>query len=158
MPVAIGKFMSDTAANNYAGDWQTFTAGSQAYTAFHDAFCGTFPDCIDPVNGPIITAAFTGVNRFDTAVKIADGFFAFPPNVQDGMALTTGLNFPDALGASAFASLFLEPLLLTQPTTLSANTHDYFVANAGNVEFLDVIGGALSDSTITAAAAALSTP
>ncbi|GAA1521779.1 hypothetical protein GCM10009761_25290 [Agromyces terreus] len=57
-----------------------------------------------------------GVDRYDTAVKIAK---KFPANVER-VFVVTGADFPDALGASAAAGYYESPVLLTTRTSLPA--------------------------------------
>jgi putative cell wall-binding protein len=58
-----------------------------------------------------------GQDRFETAVLIAEGF-----SRGGGVALATGLDFPDALGIASAAASAGMPLLLTSPQSLPEAT------------------------------------
>lgn len=67
-------------------------------------------------SGAASVERYSGGNRYETAVAVHD---AFSPTAPDGsMLLTTGQNFPDALGGSVLAAATGEPLYLT-PTNCS---------------------------------------
>src|SRR5690606_35269223 len=55
-----------------------------------------------------------GADRFETAIRISERFSPGVPVVY----IATGLNYPDALSASALAGAQGGPLLLVQPTTV----------------------------------------
>jgi putative cell wall-binding protein len=66
---------------------------------------------------PTVTATrLAGTDRFGTAVQISQKYAAGVPRAY----VANGLNFPDALSASAAAAAFGGPLLLTQATVLPA--------------------------------------
>jgi putative cell wall-binding protein len=60
---------------------------------------------------------FAGVDRYDTAIKVADQGLGNPATDF----LTTGLNFPDALSAGAAAAAKDGAVLLTADTTMPAS-------------------------------------
>ena len=130
-----------------------FTAGGQADAAAASYF--------GPLPGEL---RFVGQNRYETTTKIAGAFFTDPQGVLfgAGVGLTTGVNFPDALSATANLALFGQPLLLTQPTALNGTTATFLTNHAGehdpifDTAFLDIFGGtgAISNGVKTAATAA----
>jgi len=88
------------------------------------------------INGRHVTTwkRFAGANRFDTAVQLAyyeiDNPGSVPPpgftpafDPTNGL-LITGLNFPDALTASAYAGVLGWPILFDDP--LPPETATYF--------------------------------
>jgi hypothetical protein len=123
------------------------TAGGAADSAAVDAF-----------GAANLAARFVGSNRYETATEIAEGVFTDSSGelVGAGAGLSTGLNFPDALSATATLAIFAEPLLLTQQTGLSTATRIFLENHAGEGEggFLDVFGGTttLSNAIVNAAA------
>lgn len=129
------------------------TAGGQA-----DAAAASFFGPLPP------NQRFVGQNRYETTTKIAGAFFTDPQGVLfgAGVGLTTGVNFPDALSATANLALFGQPLLLTQPTSLNPTTAAFLTTHAGEHDptissaFLDIFGGttAVSDGAKNAAIAA----
>jgi len=56
-----------------------------------------------------------GPTRFETAVTSSMDTY---PNGADTVIVATGLNWPDALGASALAGMYDAPILLTDPSVL----------------------------------------
>lgn len=58
----------------------------------------------------------SGANRYETAQKVADEVIALAGAEYDGSAfVSTGANFPDALGASPIANAKVWPILLAPP-------------------------------------------
>ena len=87
-------------------------------------------------------AAFpvSGSDRFDTARKVAAGFFTAPTAV----AIASGANFPDALAGGAHIARRGGPLLLTPPTNppgLSSFTAAYLRDNHLTIAELFIYGG-----------------
>jgi putative cell wall-binding protein len=87
---------------------------------------------------------YAGANRFATAVQVADAL-----NDPSTVLLASGTNFPDALSAGAAAAKVGGVVLLTDGTTLPAETSAYLAAHATKVY---AIGGpaAAADSSATA--------
>lgn len=146
MPTQTFNFVD--ARGGQFGVWTLVTAGGAADTAAVNAFG------VDN-----LAARFVGPNRYATATLIADTVFADPNTgvlVGFGAGLATGLNFPDALSATATLAVFAEPLLLTQQTQLSTATLNFLEDHAGEGDFLDVFGGTstLSNAIVNDAAAA----
>jgi hypothetical protein len=93
----------------------------------------------DPSATPIV-----GGDRYDTAVRVAERFFA----AASAIAVVSGERFPDALpaGALAVSEDPPAPLLLTQPAALAPVVRDYASARASQLEVAVVFGGALAMS------------
>jgi len=78
-----------------------------------------------------------GATRYETAVAVANRFYAGPTSV----GIATGLQFPDALtGASAMGEIH-GPLLLTDPNQLSPATQQYLTANMATIRSDYIFGG-----------------
>lgn len=75
-----------------------------------------------------------GIDRYDTAVKIAEKYEDF-----DRIILVDGTNYPDALSAAGFAADKDAAILLTTPKTLSKVTEN-FIKNS-KVNEIIIIGG-----------------
>ncbi|MDR1564390.1 MAG: cell wall-binding repeat-containing protein [Oscillospiraceae bacterium] len=90
---------------------------------------------------PAAIARFSGNNRVETSVDIADkGWFK-----TDTVVLASGANFADALAASSLAKQCDAPILLTtSKTTLEANVVS--TINALNAKNVVIVGGASSVS------------
>src|SRR5664279_2907372 len=91
-----------------------------------------------------VVTRYSGANRFATAVKVADALG--DPGV---VLLATGTNFPDALAAGVAAVKAGGVVLLTNGSTLPAETSAYLSAHPGTVY---AIGGpaAAADPAATA--------
>ena len=108
-----------------------------------------------------------GANRYGTSTAIAD--FERAPVVPTALLsgglgfagttayLATGLNYADALAGAALASGAHSPILLTDPTTLSAETQTWLVAHAANYDHVVAFGlaAAVSNAALAAANAAI---
>jgi len=111
-------------------------------------------DTLDAVGGPAVAAAhnataFAGADRYATAVAVAERFFPKPATV----GLASGVDFPDALSGGPASAAQHAPMLLTDPTNLSAATAAYLQSVDATLTTIDVYGGpgAVSDAVITAA-------
>ncbi|GAB3066458.1 cell wall-binding repeat-containing protein [Phycicoccus sp. Root101] len=95
----------------------------------------------------VTTSRLSGANRYATSVAISKANFA-PP--QDTVVVSSGQNFPDALGAGPFAALVQAPLLLV-PT--SGKLPAEIAAELDRLKTRDVIvvggPGSVSDSMLT---------
>lgn len=150
MPASTSNFVFSR--GNQLGVWALITAGGFADAAAAAAFGEDF-----------LLARVVGINRFETATDIADLIFVDQATgvlCCAGVGLATGLNFPDALGASGNLAPFGQPLLLTRPTVLSPETDAFLVIHAGDAPFLSAFGGtgAISDAVLTAATEAFTPP
>jgi len=102
------------------------------------------------VNVPTTEAEVEGTNRYLTAIEASKKAY---PNGADVAVLTTGENWPDALGGAALAGVLGGPLLLTPHDVLPASV-------AAELDRLKVKGvyvlggtGAVSDDVLNAAKA-----
>ena len=144
MPTAVADFAWDRGFQ--FGVWTLLTAGGQADAAAVAEF-GT-------VN---LADRYVGVNRYATTTEIAEAIYTDVNGelIGLGVGLATGLNFPDALAASAYLAWFGQPLLITG-STLSGPTATFLADHAGEGSFLEAFGGtgALSQPVLDAAEAA----
>jgi len=102
-----------------------------------------------------------GVNRYDTAVRIAEwatagAGFSYPPK-WSGLAMATGDNFPDALAGGVLQGVRGSVMLLTTPTTLDSYAGAALVKHKYEIPEVAFLGGtgAVSDAVRTAALNAL---
>jgi hypothetical protein len=109
------------------------------------------------IGGPAAAAdpqatAVAGADRYATSVLVARQFFSAPATA----GLATGANFPDALAAGPRLASIGGPLLLTDPSALSASVASY-LAQTPRPARVEVYGGtaAVSDAVVQAAAQAL---
>ena len=85
------------------------------------------------------TERLAGANRYDTAVLVAKYGVKNAGLGWDRTALTTGVNFPDALAGGVLQARGGSVMLLTPPTTLHAGVAATLAANSeciGEVRFL----------------------
>jgi putative cell wall-binding protein len=108
-----------------------------------------------------------GANRYGTSTAIAD--FETAPvvptsTVSGGLGFTgttaflsTGLNYADALAGAPLASGSGSPILLTDPTNLSAETQTWLLAHAASYNRVVAFGlaAAVSNAALAAANAAI---
>lgn len=88
----------------------------------------------------------SGANRIDTALAIADfglrnGLVATHPQ------LATAFNFPDALAAGALAGVLRSPVILTTADSLHPSTANWLRAHRGEIDAVNLLGGAGALST-----------
>jgi putative cell wall-binding protein len=90
-----------------------------------------------------------GANRYDTAAKVAAASAGFRAIGTIGGVktayLATGTNFPDALSAGSGSYVKNLPILLTNPTTLSAETSAAITALG--IKNVIILGGPVAVST-----------
>lgn len=97
-----------------------------------------------------------GATRYDTALKIInEGKSLTATFAPAGIFLATGVNFPDALAGGVLAGIgeaSWRPLMLTTPTTLSAQAATFITGNS-SLQYVSVIGGtsAISQTVYTQA-------
>lgn len=84
-------------------------------------------------------ARISGSNRFTTAIEISKAAFPDPIVSTPVVLVASGLNFPDALSAGPVAAALGGPLLLTSPTSLSADV--IAEINRLNPDKIYVVGG-----------------
>ncbi|WML41553.1 Ig-like domain-containing protein [Neobacillus sp. OS1-2] len=75
-----------------------------------------------------------GINRYDTSVKIAEEI-----GVNNGIAVATGENFPDALSMASIATIKSMPILLSQKAGLGTNTEKFIKGKKIPVSY--ILGG-----------------
>lgn len=75
----------------------------------------------------------------------------------EGILLASGTNYADALSAGPLGWWWDAPIILTDPTTLSANTQTWLVAHRASLDWITVLGlgSAVSTGVMNAAAAAI---
>jgi hypothetical protein len=78
-----------------------------------------------------------GATRFETAVLVAESFFADPPVV----GVATGLDFADALAGGAQVGAAGGPLVLTEPDRLTGSAAAYLESVAGGLSTAYLYGG-----------------
>lgn len=89
-----------------------------------------------------------GPDRYETAVEVANRFFAGPVNA----GLASGVSHVDAVSGGVHAAARGGPLVLTAPTSLAARTKTYLQSNAGaTLQRVYVYGGqaAIADPVLT---------
>ncbi|MBN2839776.1 MAG: cell wall-binding repeat-containing protein [Coriobacteriia bacterium] len=82
-----------------------------------------------------------GPNRYQTAVVVASYAVTDVGHVWDGVGVTTGLNFPDALAGGVLQGKMGSVMLLTTPTTLQANTASALAAHKAQITAVTFFGG-----------------
>lgn len=95
-------------------------------------------DVMAQVNPSVKAVRRAGDNRFGTAANIAVYQFPWETDMVD-VFLVNGMNFPDALAASAASGSMQIPVLLTMDTVLPAETID--ALKQLNVRKVFVVGG-----------------
>lgn len=113
-------------------------------------------DAIDEVPSIGATVRLGGVNRYETAAKIADYAVGTAKVVNwQRPALATGTGFADALAGGAAAGARGSALLLTAPQTLPGYTSDALASRSTIIQRLLILGGtsAVSDAVKNAATA-----
>ena len=110
------------------------------------------------VGGPASAAApdaeaLVGATRFETAVAVAERFFAAPASV----GIATGTDFPDALAGGAHIANAGGPMLLSAGSELPAAVETYLTSHSDTIAAAYLFGGpaALSDGVRTAVEAAI---
>jgi putative cell wall-binding protein len=98
----------------------------------------------------------SGATRYATAAGVAK-WGAGLGLVWDGVALSTGENFPDALAGGAMSGRLGSVMLLTRTATLSRETASALAAEAGRIGSVRVLGksGAVADEVVTQTRSAL---
>ena len=95
------------------------------------------------------TRRLSGATRYETSAAIARYVLGSGMGfAMDGLLLTTGQNFPDALAAGPLAGRRLAPLLLVDPSGNSASS--FLSAYRGQVKRACIVGGSAAISTATA--------
>lgn len=107
---------------------------ANVYTAIQGALPGTLD-------------RWFGADRYATAVAVAEGGVSRGWGDWHYVGISTGKNFPDALGGGAAAGANGGVMLLTQSDELSAATEIALVAHADDIDLLEVFGGTSAVTT-----------
>lgn len=89
---------------------------------------------------------FSGLNRYDTAVKIAESYrLTGPYTPGQTVIIASGQNYPDALAAAPLVNAYRSVLLLTNTDSLAPETQEYL--ESPSVKNIFILGGtnAVSD-------------
>jgi putative cell wall-binding protein len=84
-------------------------------------------------------SAIIGVDRYATAVQVAQRFFVSPNPANVGLA--SGTNFPDGLTGGAHIGKLGGPMLLTDPNALPAIVNSYLVGINATITGAFIYGG-----------------
>lgn len=110
----------------------------------------------------VLDAAFSavrisGADRYQTAARIAEYGVTDGGMSWDGVAITTGEQFPDALAGGAAQGNSGSVMLLSRTASLPTNTRSAILANSGSIHEVRFLGGltALSQAVRDAVMAAL---
>ncbi len=100
---------------------------------------------INTISGITTVSRIAGENRYDTAREIA----MHPFLSYDTIYLASGLDFPDALSAAAYAARCGQPILLNGKTALSASVKTLLSAKP-DVKRVVIVGGpgAIADTVV----------
>ena len=120
----------------------------------------------------IVTGRISGADRYATATAWADFMAKGSPvasvanafdggldwGTPSGLLLASGTNFADALSGGPLGWSWDVPIILSDPTTLSAASQTWMVANRTTLNFVTALGlgSALSTGVLNAANAAIS--
>ncbi|MHB1017982.1 MAG: cell wall-binding repeat-containing protein [Coriobacteriia bacterium] len=83
----------------------------------------------------------SGANRYLTALEVAAYGVVTHGLVWDGLALTTGEDFPDALAGGVMQGRAGSVMLLTTPQALQAQVHDALLENRADIASVRFLGG-----------------
>jgi len=120
----------------------------------------------------IFTGRISGADRYATATAWADFMAKGAPSgpvagafdgglnwgLPNGLLLASGTSFSDALSGGPLGWNWSDPIILTDPTTLSAASQTWMVAHKANLGYVTVLGlgSAVSTGVMNAANAAIS--
>ena len=122
---ALGTFITKWGRNGGDGSWGTangefqYPDGLLAGPNREIVVCDTYNDRIQvfKANVGTVTDEIAGSTRITTAIDAAIKAY---PQGADAVVITTGYNWPDALGGAALAGTLDAPLLLTASDSLDA--------------------------------------
>lgn len=99
---------------------------------------------------------WAGVNRYSTAVDVADEGMAEDLLDAVEVLLASGENFPDALAGGPLGGELTAPILLTPTASLASETEAWLNDHSDTITDLIILGGtaAIAESTAAAAEAA----
>ncbi|MHB9004084.1 MAG: cell wall-binding repeat-containing protein, partial [Coriobacteriia bacterium] len=89
-----------------------------------------------------------GLDRYDTAVKIATYGVTYAGLGWDKVAITTGLMFPDALAGGVLQGKVGSVMLLTKPTVLNPYTKAALQLHKGEIFSVTYLGGTSAVQTV----------
>jgi minor extracellular serine protease Vpr len=106
--------------------------------------------------GDVAITRIAGPNRYSTAAQVADFALAQLGWDPDLTLVATGVNFPDALAASAHGGVTQSPLPLVEPQAVGTAAGGWLTAACPRVEVIRALGGtqAVSASVLSQAVAA----
>jgi putative cell wall-binding protein len=155
--ISATEFVDSTAG----GEWHTYLVqawdpgSGTGYGEFDTVAEGTGTPpgpVIPPTGGDYTPVAVEGATRYETAIEASK--LAFPGGAET-VIVTTGENWPDALGGSALAGAYEGPILLTPAAALP----DVVLTEVDRLEATDAIilggPGAVSPAVEVALAAKL---
>ncbi|MBN2848486.1 MAG: cell wall-binding repeat-containing protein [Coriobacteriia bacterium] len=102
--------------------------------------------------GPSHVTRLAGSDRYKTSVTVATYAVTRAGHTWDGVGITTGQNFPDALAGGVLQSVSGSVMLLTPSTALSADAAAALAANKGCITSVTFYGGASAVSDVVRAA------
>lgn len=85
-----------------------------------------------------------GKDRYETSVEVAKEV-----GTNNGVAITSGENFPDALSIASIAASKQMPILLTLPNTLLDSTRQFINSNNSSKYYVVGGNGAVGDSVVS---------
>jgi putative cell wall-binding protein len=122
------------------------------------AYLSSHPGRVYAIGGPAASADLAatpliGSDRYGTAVAVATAFFTAPATI----GVASGVTFADALAGGSLLARSAGPLLLSDPSVLSAATSTYLTGVKATVNAAFVLGGpsALSSAVQVEVGAAL---
>ncbi len=83
---------------------------------------------------------YSGKDRYETAIKIADAYKDVLKKDIDKIVLVDGTKYPDALSSASVASMKNAAILLTNPKNFTKVTSDY-IQNNKNIKEVIIVGG-----------------
>jgi putative cell wall-binding protein len=107
--------------------------------------------------GDVNVDRLSGIDRYETAVKVATFAVDEAGHIWDGVGITTGLDFPDALAGGVLQGKHGSGMLLTRSAALDPYAQAALVANKADIATVVYYGGsvAVSQAVRNAVAAAL---
>lgn len=122
--VDLNDWVADTEFWWDVNTTETFAVGGPAHRAL-------------VANDVRFVEAYDGADRYETATLTAEGTFGDP----SFFAVVSGMNYPDAVVASAYIANADGPLLLSAPDALTPVTAAYLADNVDNGQMVVTFGG-----------------
>ncbi len=134
VPAATASALTDIAVTD-----GVVVGGTAAVpTTVYNALDGALPGTLD---------RWFGADRYATAANVADEAVLAGWATWNYVGVTTGLNFPDALGGGAATGANGGVMLLTSPTALSPAAQNALETNAAMIDRVEVFGGPVAVSS-----------